>query len=163
MLYKYPVYETVNGITLVFRGPTLDPVADKADRHPKDKEGYTYEYFLWKHGDQPVATYRVGPFQPTGNRVKLDAEQTKQDWWRYEINIEDQTFKRKHKNGPWELPWESVTSLRIQLDSEPNEPAAIVEMRLTDGGETIRIEHQGSDCSLTWNPATRRYTRTCRN
>ncbi|HWC01386.1 MAG TPA: hypothetical protein VHF87_01325 [Methylomirabilota bacterium] len=161
LTYKYPVHVTINGITLAFNGPDLDPVAVSHEKHPKDKEGDLTEYFLWKEGDTP-ATHRIEEINSSGWKIEIRTVRPsqEQDWWRYRIywsGPNAQQFERKHQGGQWE-PLEPVSKIRIKLVSENDTPKIeFVSSEL----DIPRIEHQGSSCSVTWNPATRRYQRTC--
>jgi hypothetical protein len=156
--YKYPVLVTINGITLAFNGPDLDPVAVDHKAHGKDRKGALEEYFLWKDGDNPT-THRVMFVNVSGYVIHVETWPNAQDWWHYKIwtDMVPIQFKRKHKGGQWEA-LEPVSKLRIEIEGE-NDPAAI------DSASThihiARIEHQGSNCTVTWNPATRQYQRTC--
>ena len=156
--YKYPVRETVNGITFIFNGPEMDPISE--DPHnSKDKDGRVEEYFLWKDQDDTPATHSVWILgEPSGNKLLLITRRTDEDKWEYDIRMNKQMYKRRRIDGEWS-PEASVTALRIRLASE-TESAAIDQIKPVGNG--ARIEHKGSDCSLTWNQATRRYVRKCR-
>jgi hypothetical protein len=157
--YKYPVRETINGITLIFNGPEMDPAPD-GPKHEKDKDGFIEEYFLWKDSEDTPATHNVWriPDQPSGHKILVETRRIADgDTWEYEIWANKQKFRRRHGGGAWSGE-DAVSTLRIRVGSETDSPAID---QIKTQGSSIRIEHKGSDCSLTWNPSTRKYTRRC--
>jgi hypothetical protein len=156
-LYRYPVQQTINGITFTYKGPELDPVVESQTKHPKDKDGDLGQVFVWKEGDTP-ATHRLYRLNgPSGYLIRFDTRQTDDDMWDYRVDWDEGKFERKHKGGQWEAR-APVSELRIKLENEDDVHAPTAFSGL---GETTRIEHEGSTCSLVWNPATRRYVRKC--
>ena len=91
--YKFPVEETINGVTLTFVGPEMDPLASP-NPHPKDKQGDFTEYFLWRDGDNLSAVHRVWFPNPSGNKIELLTRRTETDTWWYTIRTNKQTFER---------------------------------------------------------------------
>jgi hypothetical protein len=157
ILFKYPVHETINDVTLTYTGPDQDPV--KAER---TTEGDLEDYFLWVDVEDTPATHVVMDVNTGEQKIKILARQSKEVWWKYKIflNTNPLTFQRRHKGGDWEPEQPApVTALRIKLSSE-NASHPVDSMSISN--DNARIEYRGSNCSLTWNPATRRYSLRCR-
>jgi hypothetical protein len=157
--YKYPVHETVNGITFVSDGPDTDPVGE-GPRHEKDKNGRIEDYFLWRQGDAP-ATHSIYQYSLSGHLVMLLTRLSVADTWEYWIYTggpNKQTFYRTRDYSTWFGPYPE-TELRIQLAGEKD--ISDVEQIRRRSNDEIRIEHQGSACSVVWNQATRQYVRKC--
>ena len=150
--FKYQVQETINGVTLSYDGPEQDPAAD-----PTTGQGDLEDYFLWMDGDTP-ATHVVMDVDAGNGRIKILARQAKQIWWKYRIHVNTQEFERRQKGDAQWSPRRPVTMLFIKVDGEAN--ARRMES-IGISNDNARIEHQGSNCSVTWNPATRRYVRRC--
>ncbi len=155
--FRSPVQLIINDVTLIFNGPAMDPVSKSSTPHPKDKAGPTRDYLIWTTADTTPATHNVDPVNVSGDKIELYALRTEEDWWHYKIWAGSQTFKRKYKGGQWEKE-AAVTDLRIQLTGESVSNAVIEVATFLD--DAI-LTHAGSNCTVTWNASTRRYTRIC--
>jgi len=154
--FKYPVQETINDVTLTYTGPDQNPV-----RASGVTEGDLEDYYLWVDTEDAPATHVVMDVNTGEQKIKILARQSKDAWWKYKIflNTSPPTFQRRHKGGDWEPDQAApVTTLRIKLS---NEKDAHPVDTMSISNDNARLEYRGSNCSVIWNPATRRYSLRC--
>jgi hypothetical protein len=157
---EYQLQETINGVTFTYFERSQDPtVSETAGRTMK--EGDYEDYFLWADGDA-TQTHVVMDLDAGDEKLKILARASKNDWWKYKIKVDSQTFRRRKKNDADWSPPQPVTKLRIKINEagEVAHPVSRIDLGGPEGDFAV-ITHPGSTCTVIWNPATRRYQRVC--
>jgi hypothetical protein len=156
---EYQLQETINGVTFTYFERGQDPTVSQAVGRTV-KEGDYEDYFLWTDGDGSH-NYVVMDVDAGEEKIKFLARVSKNDWWKYKIKVDNQTFRRRNKINDWS-PARPVTDLWVQINEAGEVPHRVAKIELggTEGDFAV-ITHPGSTCTVVWNPATRRYQRVC--
>ncbi len=157
---QYQLQETINGVMFSYTERGQDPTVSQAAGRTT-KEGDYEDYFVWADGDTTQA-YVVMDVDAGDEKIKILARVSKNDWWKYKIRVDNQSFKRRKKNDAAWSSAQPVTNLWIRINEGGEVPHRLdkIELGGTEGDFAV-ITHQGSTCTVVWNPATRRYQRVC--
>ena len=156
---QYQLQETINGVTFTYTERGQDPVVQQIAGRTT-KEGDYEEYFLWVTNDSNQS-YVVMDVDAGDEKIKILARVSKDDWWKYKIKLDNQTFRRRNKTNDWSNA-APIANLWIRINQAGEIPHHFdkIELGGTEGDFAV-ITHQGSTCTVVWNPATRRYQRVC--